>query len=201
MSYQSIKRVLGETSLERKCRLLFGVCLFFLITISFWLYGSQTDTIVNDQNRQTGKLLVVQDLAVRHWKKWGDQKVRSESEPVVVKMADAFKNQGYEVKFLLPNPPEMPDGEVDKFKPQGKKEEEIFQTFLQYEPKKDASDDAVEWDQRYSNDGNTYYYYQAIRAKNRDCLSACHQPFEATTGIMAGNQGTLGFSSARFQGD
>jgi signal transduction histidine kinase len=36
MSYRSIKRVLGETSLERKCRLLFGACLLVLITGTFW---------------------------------------------------------------------------------------------------------------------------------------------------------------------
>ena len=58
MSYRSIKRVLGETSLERKCRFLFGACLLVLITASFWLYSFQTQRIVNDQNRTTGRLLV-----------------------------------------------------------------------------------------------------------------------------------------------
>ena len=43
MSYRSIKRVLGETSLERKCRFLFGACLLLLITASFWFYGDQTE--------------------------------------------------------------------------------------------------------------------------------------------------------------
>ncbi len=57
MSYRSIKRVLGETSLERKCRLLFGACLLLLITGSFWFYGDQTEEIVNEQNRSTGLLL------------------------------------------------------------------------------------------------------------------------------------------------
>ncbi len=70
MSYRSIKRVLGETSLERKCRLLFGACLFLLITASFWLYSFQTEWIVNDQNRNTGRLLVDQEMAVRHWKEF-----------------------------------------------------------------------------------------------------------------------------------
>ncbi len=39
MSYRSIKTVLGETSLERKCRFLFGASLLVLITASFWWYG------------------------------------------------------------------------------------------------------------------------------------------------------------------
>ena len=61
MSYRSIKRVLGETSLERKCRFLFGACLLLLITASFWLYSFQTEQIVNEQDRNTGQLLTRQD--------------------------------------------------------------------------------------------------------------------------------------------
>ena len=46
MSYRSFKRVLGETSLERKCRFLFGACLLLLITASFWWYGKRTEQLV-----------------------------------------------------------------------------------------------------------------------------------------------------------
>ena len=59
MSYRSLKRVLGETSLERKCRLLFGACLLLLITASFWWYGSRTENIVYRQNSERGRLLVL----------------------------------------------------------------------------------------------------------------------------------------------
>src|SRR3954468_2891625 len=50
MSYRTIKRVLGETNLERKCRWWFGVSLFILLTLSFTWYGRRTDTIVKDLN-------------------------------------------------------------------------------------------------------------------------------------------------------
>ena len=43
MSYRSIRDILGETSLERKVRFLFGLCLFALIAASFWWYGSRTE--------------------------------------------------------------------------------------------------------------------------------------------------------------
>ncbi len=46
MSYRSIKRVLGETSLERKCRLLFGACLLVLITGAFWWVESIAGKLV-----------------------------------------------------------------------------------------------------------------------------------------------------------
>jgi hypothetical protein len=42
MSYRAFKRLLGETSLERKCRFLFGAGILLLITGSFWLYALRT---------------------------------------------------------------------------------------------------------------------------------------------------------------
>ncbi len=50
MSYRTFKRVLGETSLERKCRWWFGVSLAVLLTLSFTWYGKRTDQIVKDLN-------------------------------------------------------------------------------------------------------------------------------------------------------
>jgi two-component system sensor histidine kinase BarA len=51
MSYRTFKRVLGETSLERKCRWWFGISLAVLLTLSFTWYGQRTDEIVYDLNR------------------------------------------------------------------------------------------------------------------------------------------------------
>ncbi|MCC7474322.1 MAG: HAMP domain-containing protein [Pirellulales bacterium] len=50
MSYRTIKRVLGETNLERKCRWWFGISLVVLLTLSFTWYGRRTDTIVKELN-------------------------------------------------------------------------------------------------------------------------------------------------------
>lgn len=58
MSYRTIKRLLGETSLERKCRLLFGTGLLLLIAGSFALYGWLTVRLVYDQNRNIARVLV-----------------------------------------------------------------------------------------------------------------------------------------------
>ena len=43
MSYRTMKRLLGETSLERKCRFLFGGGLMLLITGSFYFYYRLTE--------------------------------------------------------------------------------------------------------------------------------------------------------------
>src|SRR5450631_3597997 len=58
MSYRAFKRLLGETSLERKCRFLFGSGVVVLITLSFWLYDHLTVHLAYDQAVTTCRLLV-----------------------------------------------------------------------------------------------------------------------------------------------
>lgn len=50
MSYRTFKKVLGETSLERKCRWWFGISLAILLTLSFTWAGQRTNRIVYDLN-------------------------------------------------------------------------------------------------------------------------------------------------------
>jgi hypothetical protein len=68
MSYRTIKRLLGETSLERKCRFLFGSGLLLLITGSFYFYYSQTKNLVFQQNATSARLLVAPVILEHHWK-------------------------------------------------------------------------------------------------------------------------------------
>src|SRR3981081_1325769 len=65
MSYRAFKRLLGETSLERKCRFLFGAFILLLITASFWLYARQTEHLAYDQIRTARRLLVSQIMDVQ----------------------------------------------------------------------------------------------------------------------------------------
>src|SRR5258707_10181020 len=60
MSYRAFKRLLGESSLERKCRFLFGGFILLLIIGSFTLYQRQTEHLAYDQITNTGRLLVIQ---------------------------------------------------------------------------------------------------------------------------------------------
>ncbi|HET6424621.1 MAG TPA: ATP-binding protein [Planctomycetaceae bacterium] len=72
MSYRTIKRLLGETSLERKCRFLFGSGLLTLITISFYFYARQTTDLVFTQNQVTARLLVAPVILEKHWE-WSER--------------------------------------------------------------------------------------------------------------------------------
>ena len=57
MSYRAFKRLLGETSLERKCRFLMGTGSLVLITASFWFYARQTERIAYEI--ATGELVAL----------------------------------------------------------------------------------------------------------------------------------------------
>src|SRR4051794_24679766 len=60
MSYRAFKRLLGETSLERRCRFLFGALILVLITTSFGLFARQTEHLAYKQLTTTCRLLVNQ---------------------------------------------------------------------------------------------------------------------------------------------
>lgn len=66
INYRSLKKLLGETSLERKCRLLFGVALMILITTSFWMYASRTRQLVEAQQVARAHSLVPEILWRKH---------------------------------------------------------------------------------------------------------------------------------------
>jgi signal transduction histidine kinase len=66
MSYRAFKRLLGETSLERKCRFLLGAGILLLITASFWLYALQTENLAYNQTTTTCRLLVYPIITKKH---------------------------------------------------------------------------------------------------------------------------------------
>lgn len=66
MPYRSFRRLLGETSLERKFRLLLGGGIFILILVSFFFYGYQTEELVWDQTEKTAEMLVYPVLLKSH---------------------------------------------------------------------------------------------------------------------------------------
>src|SRR5688572_19933959 len=68
MSYRAFKRLLGETSLERKCRWLLGAGVLLLMTGSFWVYARQTEDLAYEQLETTGRALLTPVIAQFHVK-------------------------------------------------------------------------------------------------------------------------------------
>jgi len=102
MSYRSIKRVLGETNLERKCRFLYGSCLLLLITGSFWWYGQSTEQLVHNNNLSTGRHLVDAVLLKIHWK--GDEPKDWGYDEHVQTSGLALEYMDYRWKILVLDP-------------------------------------------------------------------------------------------------
>src|SRR5215831_2839212 len=67
MSYRAFKRLLGETSLERKCRFLFGAFILLLIILSFSFYSRKTEGLAYDQLATSSRLLVPALVAEPHY--------------------------------------------------------------------------------------------------------------------------------------
>ena len=88
MSYRTVKRMLGETSLERKCRFLFGGGLMLLITGSFVFYAWLNRDLVIDQNETTARLLVAPILLEKHWT-WAED--NREFVPMIEHFAEELK--------------------------------------------------------------------------------------------------------------
>src|SRR5579871_177340 len=65
MSYRAFKRLLGETSLERKCRFLFGAFILLLISGSFWIYHRQTEHLAYDQIEAASRTLANREVERR----------------------------------------------------------------------------------------------------------------------------------------
>ena len=68
ISYRALKKIIGETSLERKCRFLFGFALLILITASFWLYDYSTQHLIESQQVLSARSLVPRILQLHHYR-------------------------------------------------------------------------------------------------------------------------------------
>jgi signal transduction histidine kinase len=100
MSYRTFKRLLGETSLERKCRFLFGSGLMLLITGSFYFYGRLTAQLVYEQNKITGRLLIGDVIRDRHWQSLENEDFR----PVIDKFINELKPANYSSDLFTADP-------------------------------------------------------------------------------------------------
>ncbi|MFM8985024.1 MAG: hypothetical protein ACKONH_03030, partial [Planctomycetia bacterium] len=98
MAYRSLKNILGETSLERKCRFLFGLCLFVLIAGSFWWYGSRTERLVYATTRNTGRQLVDAYMLQYHWQKLEPEQKYTD---LIRRLASDLGNRTFDSSQLL----------------------------------------------------------------------------------------------------
>jgi signal transduction histidine kinase len=183
MSYRSFKRVLGETSLERKCRFLFGACLLLLITGSFWWYGKQTEALVYKQNPDRGRQIVDTVLTRTHWEKL---ETNEGFKKIIPQFSEDLEQQDFTFGFVGLTSAPLVEQPRDAF------ERRLVERFMK--------DHDLPYDDRFSPDGSVYQYYQPIRVED-NCTVSCHRPAVSAVGGDPGASvaglGSLGVSYGR----
>jgi signal transduction histidine kinase len=167
MSYRSITDILGETSLERKCRFLFGLCLLVLITGSFWWYGSRTEELVYTTTRSTGRHFVDAKMLQYHWEKLEpDTKYAS----LIEQLGSILRPQPYRAWLLDPAATPAERTEYNR----------LDQAVLNYFAERPSTvaaglepDGAAEYREFRTADNKEYHYYQPIRWKSS--CKVCHE--------------------------
>jgi signal transduction histidine kinase len=100
MGYRSIKRALGETNLERKCRVLFGLCLALLITAAFIWVEYNAESVVMEATRTEGRNAIANQFLSTHWDKWDTQSNEEQRRLLQSVIADFTGVWKYERKVL-----------------------------------------------------------------------------------------------------
>jgi signal transduction histidine kinase len=158
MSYRAFKRLLGETSLERKCRFLFGAGILVLLTLSLWLYAYQTEHLAYDQAAQTCRLLVdpvFQQLHLAYLRSRDLPGLEGKPLQEALSLADAGLRDGKDYQYHFLTEKHFDDSY----------ERDLYKEFAQGEGRAD--------DSRLKAGEQVLLYYAPIRL-GRACLG-CHQ--------------------------
>jgi signal transduction histidine kinase len=112
VSYRTFKHLLGETSLERKCRFIFGGGILTLVTFSFYWYGNKTEQLVLEQKTEAARVLVDPFLALSlHIPFVSPSLDRSFIDEVSGNRAPLVSNPGYESHIVDPRHPERKEAQ------------------------------------------------------------------------------------------
>ena len=182
MSYRSFKHLLGETSLERKCRFIFGLGILVLVSSSFFWYGQKTESLVMKQTTQTARMLVPVAIKDHHVKLLGNaaflpvfQVLSEDLKPVEgLPNYEAYLLNPYQRKGEKTQPlNEFEATALEKFvkaasaedpaQKQGRKRAESH-TFANGTPM---------WAETLTPNKKEFQYIQAVRFKS-NCLMDCH---------------------------
>jgi two-component system sensor histidine kinase BarA len=160
MSYRAFKRLLGETSLERKCRFLFGAGTLVLITTIFWWYARRTEALAYEQTTTTGRLLTTHILKEAHLK----EQLRPNQQEQLRRALEDFTEQNlveetpkYLYRLIKPHAPNREN------QPEGSYDHRLLADFMSDKEKKEENRLPAQT-----------FYYGAIRAMPSCLVSGCH---------------------------
>lgn len=101
MSYRSIKRVLGESSLERKIRILFGICLLVLIAGSFLWVSKITEELIRENTRDRASDILKIHLLKVHFKSTKFSDDNPATDQFIKSIPEQFETGDYGAEVLV----------------------------------------------------------------------------------------------------
>ena len=188
MSYRTFKNLLGETSLERKCRFIFGGGILFLVTTSFFWYGQKTESLVIDQKKEAAHVLVSNVvLPNAHLKDMVSKDIWSFIDEISGAPAPLNQEPSFESLVLNPSGAQEPDRrKPDDF------EREALASFLMVAErtkatgKPPAANRPPLCESRIMPGRKRYQYVEAIFFKP-SCLMVCHNSNKDAQGKFSFN--------------
>lgn len=174
MARQPFQRVFGASSLELKCLVLFGAFLLLVITASFLSYWIVTENVVQEQNPNTGRLLVKQSMLINHWRAF---ETKNEQFLSVVDAMTRSMADRYNVRYILPDPTQGKERQ-----PRDEAERELLKRFLKGRPEDAQKEDRPIYEEREDPQTASYLYYQPIWAEKRCVGGVCHVPESGSQG-------------------
>jgi two-component system, NarL family, sensor histidine kinase BarA len=180
VSYRTFKHLLGETSLERKCRFIFTGGILVLVTLSFFWYGQKTESLVISQNTQSARMLVRQFVTILHIKADLHDEMAPFVDEVWTGNNEPDELMGFESRLLNPFDTKNPDRQ-----PSDQFERDALARFVRAAATEPAARSAGVPRKEYMfSDGtpmevsrpgkSQYQYVQAILFQSK-CLNACHE--------------------------
>ena len=205
MVQKSLKRSLVETNLERKCRILFGVCLLVFVSLAFYWVDRVTRRLIVNATRQQAGNQVVTILHRKHLVGF-----ETDLNPEMKEMADELSHdfQG-DQKFkweIISLQPQFKRHYLNHVQAPGDPEEqalleELANKISTGESEGEGDDTAFNPRQvnvaRIDKESRQYQYYEAIHW-GASCTD-CHAPVDAAASLPAGDVAAMTASQPPMQ--
>jgi two-component system, NarL family, sensor histidine kinase BarA len=165
MSYRTVKRLLGETSLERKSRYLFGGSLLLLITASFYVYARLTSDLVYEQNPKQAQKLIFPIILEKHLQTL-EPALTARAMQLIIKEMHEMRPSELEYNFRFFKPDVLRRDAVSpepEFRPSDAEDYDAVEAIVK---------GATEY-HRIDKERGEYQYFAAITAK-KTCAQ-CHR--------------------------
>jgi signal transduction histidine kinase len=182
VSYRSFKHLLGETSLERKCRFIFGLGILVLVSFSFFWYGQKTESLVMKQTTQTARMLVPTAVRDIHVEAMGNREFEPIRKVIWGDLKPLEEIPNYESYVLKPDPRngdkkhtlnEFETKTLTRFIQSANAESTAQKLARERSDSHVFGDGSPMWAEQLTANKNEFQYIQAVRFKS-NCLMDCH---------------------------